>query len=643
MTVFVKDPKRPDHVMARYFEIHDPSLIESLKHLRRPQQIWINRAANSMRRVLQTSVTRGFDFMVGQLARDPVMNYALSRNSKSFWHWLKTSGIGLKHTLQFAVTGKNEIVQDVLANLGGGGTMTETGVNPGRGLWAMDVGGGLEEAPIFAKVSNAFGYALRGTHVDWRRTRALVKYGQRHTPGLSKGERAKGLLTPDPLFALRFLDRLTMATEMAPRIGEVVRAREEGKEGYELGKYYREASVDFSQQGTSPYMNFLNTWVPFLRAQIASYDRFARATGIGYGVAKGVSKIDAMRKGAVGGRHSRSVAFARISRADPNKKVATLMKGVVMIMASGALEAWNSQFEDYNQLDPKQKANYNHWYIPIGMQDDGTMRMIRGRVPRPYDFGLFTAVFDSFLRFLWRSEDPAARGLGFELWHAMKHQMFPGLPPIVNMFFKAGMNWDPYTGGPVVSNTSVEPYLQTSPGTQRTFDEAALKLREKGIANVSPAKSKAIFDAQFATWPGIIAGVMDWAFYDAPLPDKSRVAGLRRVVLPPKGTTTRWQADYHQLTKIIKMLDASMSMLADQERDDLSETIYSEADRDMADLAPMVASYDAELADLRRRLKEVGREGTGAIDNETDLRREIQDVYRDAVEDIRENIESLGH
>jgi hypothetical protein len=629
MTVFMPDGK--GGVKPRYFEIQDPSLIDAMQHFRKRELGTFERVANTMRRVLQTSVTRGPDFMAGQLARDPVTNITFSRVPKQ---WLLTTIQGYTEALKFAAN-RDSLAREAIWNLGGGGTLGGQGLQPQRGLWAMDSGGALREGTV---VSKAVNWAARKTGVtnwgtDYRRARSLVKHAQRENVGVSRRGRMEGRV-PDPSLPIRMLDSAIMVTEMGPRLGEVIRAKRAGKSGFELGKYYREASVDFAQGGNSEIFHYTTLAVPFLRAQIASWDRVYRGVGIGEGI-RGAA--------AVAGRHNIEKAF-EISAADADMKTRTAMMILAQSFASAGLAAHNMvNVDDYRNESPTRKALYNFVYIPTGTKDDGSVEYQKYMMPRAYDTGMFAAFADLWMENMLESDDPEAMSHGRAMLWGLEHNFGIGLPPALNALAKYWANKDTFTGSPVLSADIIDlpAWQQTRPDTSRTMAWVGKASKEGDWPfEVSPVLWESLMESFFATIPSMALGVLDKAFFDVPTRPWSEVPGARRFIGPASDTRTRFQRDFYEFREAAqKASNSRRRSRRDRETDEL-EAMRGTLEEVMAKSYKRLNAISERISRKTKQIDKMARKAESGGPYDPDYAaaqklkglREREDMYRQGVE-----------
>jgi len=635
MAVFMKSPD--GKVRPRYFEVHDKLLVEALQHFRKPELGNLAKFFNAQRRILQTSVTRGPDFLVGQLARDPITNFTLSRQSKD---WLTTTIKGYYEAMKFVTPGlRSEIAERAVSNLGGGGLVSDQSLSPRRGVMAFGTGGAIREGSIVSKTANFLTWKSskvpRG--IDYRRGRAITKYAQRHNKGVSAGDRLAGM-TPEPGSILRALDRAVAVTEMGPRLGEAIRAERAGKEGFELGKYYREASVDFSQQGYSGVAHGLMIAIPFLRAQVASWDRFYRALGPGQGLS---------RAAALAGRDDLAEAF-RMSVADESMKTRTVAKIIGMMGFSMWNTAHNMGIEEYRNTDHQKKMLYNYFYVPVGRTGVGEVEYEMFRMPRPYDIGMFTAVGDLWLENMLESEDPVAFSHGMALLFSISTNFGIGIPPLFNAAFKILADKDPFTGRPVLGHrmSAASPRHQTKASTSETMRAYGEAMKDAPIVDwmKSPAMMESVMQSFMATIPGIVLGTLDDIFFDVPAKRPGERAGLRRVK-PTRGINTQYQRDWFQYMEWLNKARVDRGIMTEnrdreglREHDDTVEGVVFRHRKRLSNTSKRIGKVDAEIRKFRQTMQKKGWSAERGRDEKEKLLRERERLYERGVRSIEPKV-----
>ena len=207
----------------KYFKLHDPTMIASIRAMRRPNLVGVEKYWNNARRLKQRFITLAPGFIAANFARDVAMasimsktgNVHLGKSLKGFWG-------ALRHDADY---------RDFIANGGGAAGVRES----------------LE--------------SQKGK---------LIRHAQR------TGFDPKRLML-DTVSVHRFLDELSRASEVASRLGEYKAARKQGARASHAAYLGREVSTDFGMRGDSKTMNFFSNTVPFFNAMVESGDRMFRA------------------------------------------------------------------------------------------------------------------------------------------------------------------------------------------------------------------------------------------------------------------------------------------------------------------------------------------------------------------------------
>ena len=235
------------------------------------------------------------------------------------------------------------------------------------------------------------------------------------------------------------LGALSEASDAATRIAVYESALNQGMSEAEAA--FRAIEImDFSRRGGSALMGVLTKLIPFLNARVQGLDVLWQAGKAGYRFARGTS----------------------LGERDANLGKKFLVRGGMLAALSMVLEMWNSDDEDYQQLDEYIKTG--NLLIPLewlGMKGEFLA------IPKPFEAGLLFSTFPQ--QFYKSMSGDASTRENLNLFTTQFAATFGVnfVPQVALPAVEAWWNIDFYTGLPLISEgkARLAPELQYNSST----------------------------------------------------------------------------------------------------------------------------------------------------------------------------------
>lgn len=391
-----------------YYRIKDPVLLRSIESIsRKPIQNGVLKFFNSWRRLTQEFTTSSPTFIIRNGVRDPIASSVMTQTGNQH---LTGAMRGLLSALR-----EDQNYQDFIANGGGGGTLRPD---------------------------------------EWR-TKVIDYAGKR---GIS----ARDIIAL-PADAVRALNEIGRKVELGPRVGEFIRAREQGHSAGHSSFLGREVTTDYAQHGDKPLVQLANSTIPFFSSMLASSDRFYRAVR------------------------------------EPNQRAAAATKMGMVMLLSTILHALNQEDPDFDKLPDWDKNGY--WHIPRG-KGAGWYR-----IPKAWEVGALGSIAERTYDSLTGSESTRDQSYARDVLSIAKNLFNVGLPVGVQQAYEQTANQLWYTGDPIEPHYLQQEHLPWDRATSGTSPTLRGLYKEgRNVLPGSPARADALlrglfsYGAEYGLW-----------------------------------------------------------------------------------------------------------------------------------------------
>jgi len=522
---------RPVHV-----EYFDPVLMKSITSLRRPaSDVVQNILFNAPRRFYQRAVTSNPNFWIAQLLRDPI---AATWVTKTGMQAITSSVRGYAESLR-----NGDALALYEANLGGMGSQRPR--SPGA------------------------------------RRADLLRAGRREAGG------ARAMLDlMNPVNALRFFERIGEHLEAGPRVGEFMRAREQGRALDEAAFMGNEVTGDFSSQGGGAATTWMVNSIPFYRAMIASAD-------LGY------------RSLARGDGYSRARNAARFA---------------TFVGLHAAYHLWAREQDWYKKLAPWDRL-MNFVFPPIEI--DGVV--YHPTMPKTYEVGMAGNVAERVIEKAFDPEDTSEWVFTKDIAKAILANFGIGLPVIPNALLEQYANRTTFFDTPIEGQDQVksEGWYKRAPQTPLVLSDLAAL--QKGLpldAQVSAPRMHAALRSFLGPWAQYGLFVADEAMYGGQHPELhfDDFPAVSRI-LQREGKYTRTAGDFYDF---IGAAHAAAQVHRDaKERADL-ETRTEYQDKPERRVAKRAGKWERHVGELNNRIEKIARDPLLSPAKKTELIDELK-------------------
>jgi hypothetical protein len=445
-----------------YVELYDPLLVNSVGMMRRPVQGTMqNLLFNAPRRFYQRAVTSFPNFWVAQLARDPVM---ASMTTKTGMQAITSSLRGYAESLR-----NSPLREELETNLGG-------------------IGG------------------LRPAGHEARRA-DLLRYAHR-----TQGSPAALLDIANPVNWFRAMERIGVAIEEGPRLGEALRAKRQGASTREQAYLAREVTTDFSMQGAGDVNLWMTASIPFFRAMMASSYRSYRA-----------------------------------NVTDPSWRGATRARFATMAGLAGAYYLY-ARNQDWYKNAPRWEQWTKWIFPPINFGTAEEPVMIQPTLPKAYEVGFLGNLVERHMELLidWsQGNDPSMREYAEDALGMLALNFGVGLPIVLSAGLEQYSNKASFTETPIetMGMSKLQPWARHGPGTSLVLEDlAALGQELPSKYQMSAPRMQAAFRAFIGPYAqyGLLAA--DSLVYGDAKPD------LHWTDLPMVSRVARREGQYSRTT-----------------------------------------------------------------------------------------------
>lgn len=262
---------------------------------------------------------------------------------------------------------------------------------------------------------------------------------------------------------LDLMRTLAEATFTAPKMGEALRARENGKDAFTAAYEGRKVTADVQQSGSDPFMTAWNAATPFFQMRIRGLDQM----------------VDAFQR-------------------DPKGTSAKMALAITL----PSIATWWMHHDDDRYKNAPDWEKDMYWLMPMGGKDGPV-----AKIPKPFEPGLlFGSLVERTLQEFYDQRPDAFKGFG----RAMFDDTAPNvIPPVIMPALQQFANRSWLTGGNVVpdSLTKVAPAFQYN---NYTTDSAKIigkalsyvpYINDIGHGNVTVA-SPMVIESYVRAWTG---------------------------------------------------------------------------------------------------------------------------------------------
>lgn len=338
---------------------------------------------------------------------DPLFLKAMLSLGPQATNWALRIGLGFKHTLTFGVTAMPDfLIPNLTRDSVSGWLLRRSNMIPVVSSIQGMVDRMQKSDAYWEYLANGGGFAASVQVETGAARRSLEKLYSDH------GIKFKNVIT-NPRRMVDWWIEFGSAFEYGTRLAEHKASRKQGKSAAESTFRGRDVSTDFAMRGSSDFLRYFTSSVPFLNARMQGMYKLER---------------EVFEKGGK-------------QRIIPGDRAWVLgRRSLLLILPSLILWAMNKDDERYKALEPWVKDL--HWVFFVPWQDEPILIM------KPFEMGMLFASLPERIAELIDTQD--GKQFGDSLWFMLTEQLNMNLiPQVVNPGWEHAVNRN-WMGGKII-------------------------------------------------------------------------------------------------------------------------------------------------------------------------------------------------